>query len=116
MSKIIQSTIPVLASLDISESIAFYVEKLGFTEELRADNYAIVSRDSAEIHFWLSSERQENTSCSVRVSDTEALWREFTNRGLNLKPPAVRPWGMRELYVIDPHGNLLKFGEYASAD
>jgi hypothetical protein len=25
----------------------------------------------------------------------------------------VQPWGMKELYVIDPHGNLLKFGEPA---
>lgn len=116
MTKIIQSTIPVLASLDISESIAFYVEKLGFTEEMRASDYAIVSRDGAEIHLWLFNDRHiaENTSCYVRTSDTDALWREFNNRGLNLKPPAVRPWRMKELYVHDPHGNLLKFGEYAS--
>ncbi|MDO7874568.1 hypothetical protein Q5H93_07480 [Hymenobacter sp. ASUV-10] len=24
---------------------------------------------------------------------------------------AVRPWGMREFYILDPDGNLLKFGE-----
>ena len=34
-------------------------------------------------------------------------------RGLQVEPPQVRPWGMREFYVIDPHGNLLKFGEPA---
>ncbi len=116
MKKLIQITIPVLASLDISESIAFCVERLGFTEEMRAADYAIVSRDGAEIHFWLFNERYiaENTSCYVRTSDTEALWQEFTRRGLNLKPPAVRPWRMKELYVYDPHGNLLKFGEYVA--
>lgn len=51
-TKAIQATIPVLASSDIAESIAFYVDKLGFTEELRLKQYAIVSRDGAEIHFW----------------------------------------------------------------
>jgi hypothetical protein len=23
----------------------------------------------------------------------------------------VQPWQMKEFFVIDPHGNLLKFGE-----
>jgi len=32
-------------------------------------------------------------------------------RGLLEAPVLLRPWGMKELYVIDAHGNLLKFGE-----
>ena len=26
-------------------------------------------------------------------------------------PPEDRPWGMREFYVMDPNGNLLRFGQ-----
>ncbi|MEO7480307.1 MAG: VOC family protein [Sulfuriferula sp.] len=111
----IQSTIPVLASLDIDETIAFYVTRLGFEKQLMLDHYAIVSRDSAEIHFWLCPEPHiaENTSCYVRVSNTQALYEEFKSKNLAVNPPAVRPWGMKELYVVDPHGNLIKFGEHA---
>mgnify|MGYP000364898298 CR=1 FL=1 len=34
-------------------------------------------------------------------------------RSLQPAPPVVQPWGMKEMFVIDPHGNLLKFGEPA---
>ena len=110
----IHATIPVLASLDLDESEAFYVHKLGFTSRLRETNYLIVDREGCELHFWLCEERHitENTSCYVR-GDTRALHADFSARGLRLEPPQEREWGMRELYVIDPHGNLLKFGEPA---
>ena len=77
------------------------------------DDYAIIARDGAEIHFWCCRDRNiaENTSCYVRVADTQRLFEEFSEKGVPVKPPTVRPWGMKELYVIDPHGNLLKFGE-----
>ncbi len=115
MNAFIQSTVPVLASLNLDETVAFYTERLGFAKQLQTDNYAILGRDGAEIHFWLCKERHiaENTSCYVRVTNTHALYEEFKSQGLAVQPPEVRPWGMTELYVIDPHGNLLKFGESA---
>ncbi len=111
---LIQATVPVLASLDITESADFYTGRLGFEERLRGDDYLIVARDGCEIHFWRCNDRSvaEQTSCYVR-GDTAALHADFVRRGLTLKAPVVREWGMRELYVIDPHGNLIKFGEPA---
>ena len=113
MTAQIKSTVPVLASLDLSQSVAFYTTRLGFTKLSQYDDYAIVVRDGAEIHFWLCRDRAiaENTSCYIRVADTERLFTEFAENGVTVEPPLVRPWGMKELYVIDPHGNLLKFGE-----
>lgn len=109
----IHSTVPVLASLNLDESAAFYIDRLGFQKQLLVENYLIVSRESAEIHFVPCADRYiaENTSCYVRVDSTQQLYDEFSARGLQLKPPVVREWGMKELYVIDPHGNLMKFGE-----
>lgn len=111
----IQSTVPILASLNLDETLAFYVDKLGFVQLAHLHDYAIVGRDGAEIHFFDCKERHiaENTACYVRASSTDALYKEFTGRGVDLKPPEVRPWGMKELHVVDPHGNLLKFGEQA---
>ena len=109
---LLRATVPVLASLDIGETARFYSQRLGFAVLARHADYLIVARDGCELHFWLCAERRiaENTSCYVR-GDTRALHAEFAARGLALAPPQERPWGMRELYVIDPHGNLLKFGE-----
>lgn len=109
----IQSAIPVLASLSITDSVAFYTQRLGFAVVFEQSDYAILRREGAELHFWLCSQRQvaENTSCYLRVENTQALFEEFLGKGLNVQPPSEREWGMKELYVIDPHGNLLKFGQ-----
>ena len=43
--------IPVLASLDIAESQAFYQDQLGFAAERHGD-YLLIRRNRMEIHFW----------------------------------------------------------------
>ncbi|MCW5772927.1 MAG: VOC family protein [Rhodospirillaceae bacterium] len=104
--------IPVLASLDIAESAAFYRDLLGFRAEIFGD-YLIARRDDMEIHFWLAKDRihPENTSCYIRGGQIVALYEEFRARGLpRLSDFAVRPWNMKEFYIHDPHGNLLRFG------
>ncbi|WP_421956601.1 bleomycin resistance protein [Polaromonas sp.] len=115
MSGKVLSTVPILASLDLAESIAFYTGKLGFVLMAQMEGYAILGRDGCEIHFYACDNAliAENTACYVRTPDTDALYEEFRGRGTTVGPPEVRPWGMRELYVLDPHGNLLKFGEPA---
>jgi len=66
-----------------------------------------------ELHFWKTADKifPENTSCYIRGGQVEALYDEFKTRGVpGLSDFAVRPWNMKEFYVTDPHGNLLKFG------
>ncbi|MBU0747885.1 MAG: VOC family protein [Gammaproteobacteria bacterium] len=110
----VQSTVPVLASLNLAETLQFYTRHLGFAPLLEMDNYLILQRDGCELHFWPCNERHiaENTSCYVRAN-TGVLHADFAARGLQVAPPIIQPWGMKEMYVIDPHGNLLKFGEPA---
>lgn len=110
----VHATVPVLASLNLAETLQFYTARLGFAALLEMDNYLILQRDGCELHFWPCDDRHiaENTSCYVR-GDTAALHADFAARGLQLAPPVAQPWGMKEMYVIDPHGNLLKFGEPA---
>ena len=110
----IHATVPVLASLDLAESRQFYTELLGFDCLHASADYLMLRRDGCELHLWHCAERHiaEPTSCYVR-GDSAALHADFAQRGLQVAPPQVRPWGMREFYVIDPHGNLLKFGEPA---
>jgi hypothetical protein len=78
--------IPVLASLDIAETRDFYV-------------------GTADRQF------PENTSCYIRGGQVPVLYEEFRQRGVpRLSPFEVRPWNMKEFYIHDPHGNLLRFG------
>ncbi len=105
-------TIPVLASLSIDESEAFYTSQLGFSAQRHGD-YLLVRREEMEIHFWLTDNRAfaENTSCYIRGGQVPALHAEYAARGVpRLSPFEVRPWNMKEFHLTDPHGNLLRFG------
>lgn len=105
-------SIPVLASLDIEETRRFYTDKLGFSVEAFGD-YAIARRDRMEIHFWLATDRihPEHTSCYIRGGQITALFNEYSTRSIaTLSDFKVRPWNMKEFYIHDPHGNLLRFG------
>lgn len=107
--------IPVLASLDLDESAEFY-EKLGFLIGARFDDLLIVRRNTVELHFWRCDDRHiaENTSCYIRTTDVAQWYIEFSAQDLSpgrMSDIEDRPWGMRELCVWDPHGNLIKFGE-----
>ncbi|HET8705036.1 MAG TPA: VOC family protein [Pseudomonadales bacterium] len=106
-------SVPILASLNLRESAQFYVEKLGFAQVLLIENYLILRRGGAELQFWLCSDPQiaANTACYIRTEDIELLYQEFAARGVEMKPPVLQPWGMVEMYLLDPHGNLLKFGQ-----
>lgn len=104
--------IPVLASLDLDETVAFYEDSLGFSVE-RYGDYVIAKRDRMELHFWLTDRRDyaENTSCYIRGGQVPALYEDFRARNVErLSDFTMRPWNMKEFYVHDPHGNLLRFG------
>lgn len=106
--------LPVLPSLDISETLSFYRDQLGFrTLVYETQDYLILRRDGMELHFWLTDDRGlcEKTSVYLRGGGIADLHREFAARGVDrLSEMAVRPWNMEEFYIHDPHGNLLRFG------
>lgn len=105
-------SIPILASLNTAETAAFYAEQLGFAVTYQEEHYLIVKRDHVELHFRKTDDRKfpENTACYIRGGQVAALHAEFTARGVpRVSPFEVRPWNMKEFYVHDPHGNLLRF-------
>ncbi len=77
-------------------------------------DYGIVERDGIELHFWLCQDRSiaENTSAYLRVDDVDGLHASFegAREGGRISEVADRAWGMREFYVWDPDGNLLRCG------
>ena len=104
--------IPVLASLDIATSLDFF-HKLGFeTHDFGDHNYGIAIHEHIELHFWLCTDKHvaENTSCYVRVHDIRALRADFAKR-IDVGGVVETSRGMDELYVWDPSGSLVKFGQ-----
>ena len=91
--------IPLLASLDIAASLAFF-NRLGFETHAFGDNYGIAVREHVEIHFWLCTDKNvaESTSCYVRVNDIHALRADLARR-TDVGEVVETSWGMDELYV-----------------
>nr|RNJ65896.1 MAG: VOC family protein [Leptolyngbya sp. IPPAS B-1204] len=112
--------IPILPSQNLSETIAFY-RKLGFAYVSGdQETYAILCRDTIELHFSLFPEivpGESYAACYLRVTNVDELFQEFMLQSLPAKGiPRIghlddKPWGMREFYVVDPDGNLLKIGQ-----
>ncbi len=110
--------IPVLASLDMVRTLDFYRDMLGFrTQHFGAFAYGMAVRGDTELHFWARDDKHiaENTSCYIRVEDFVAVHREVSLKLPSLQPMVRTAWGIDELYVIDPDGNLIKFGQESSA-
>ncbi|OJF94352.1 bleomycin resistance protein [Pararhizobium antarcticum] len=106
--------LPVLPSLDLAVTLAFYRDCLGFSTVVHQDDgYLIVRRAEMELHFWLATDRLlcENSSVYLRGGGIGDLHREFSAKAVpQLSAMTVRPWNMEEFYIHDPHGNLLRFG------
>ena len=105
---------PLLAAPDPRAAAEWYRDTLGFAVGLVMDGYAIVERDGVELHFWPCPDRHiaENTSAYIRVTDIASVHAGLgAVEGGRISPVQSRDWGMREFYVWDPAGNLLRFGE-----
>lgn len=109
----IKATIPILPSLNLDETSAFY-GRLGYVETSRwPGEYLIVSRDDNEIHFWLCDKPEicENSSCYVFVDDAAALYAEYVAQGIErIEGPADTDYDVLEFSLADPHGNLIRIG------
>jgi len=113
-SPLFGKAIPVLASLDLPRTLAFYRDILGFeVHHFAHADYGIAQRDGTELHFWKCPDRHiaENTSCYLRVPDIQAVHAELRDRIASLADVMHTDWGMDELVVFDPDGNLIKFGQ-----
>jgi catechol 2,3-dioxygenase-like lactoylglutathione lyase family enzyme len=103
---------PILPCFNWEETIAFY-DKPGFAlGNLFPDQYLIPHRDGIQLHFWKCNDRKlaESSGCYIRWVDADALYAEFAARGIKCSAPEDRSWGVREFYVTDSNGNLLRIG------
>lgn len=102
---------PILRVADLDASVAYYVERLGFSIQWRADPVASVGRDGAALMLCVGDQGQPGAWVWGPTSDVDALYAEFERRGARLRhPPTNYPWGSRECQVSDPDGHVLRFG------
>lgn len=113
------SSTPVVRVEDYPRARAFY-ESLGFSiAEEGGDpaRFGIFKRDAATIFVdsWGGADAQPSTQWSAyfHTDDLDAFAAELSKIGIAFEGPDVKVYGMREVLLQDPDGNLLCFGQDA---
>lgn len=112
MTARLASAMPVLPSLDFEETARAYTA-FGFATLHRDAGTLILARDGVRLMFWACAERSicEASGAYLAVEEVDVLAREAESAGWRTIAPADKPWGQREAYLFDPHGNLLRLGQ-----
>lgn len=113
MSATLLSALPAFVVPDVPAAVAHYTEVLGFhlPEHFRgADDFAIVDlRPGQGIHLKRGRGAPVQGAFVLLTPDEqERLAAELARRGADLWAPlAMKPWGMREMTVVDHVGHRL---------
>jgi glyoxylase I family protein len=128
MSISIRGLTPLLQVFDMTASLRFYRDVLGFklvSSSTPGDDcdWALLSRDGAEIMLNTAYEREsrpstpdpsriaahDDTCLYFGCPDVDAAYEHLAAHGIAPGNPSVAPYGMKQLYVHDPDGYNLCF-------
>lgn len=118
MTRIVASTF-VLAVNDLAASRKFYVERLGFSEDLRVDGWSFLSRGACRLRLGhcpdavpMSRAQDHSWFAYLHVQDVSDLYAEVVENRVEIWHALEdKPWGMREFAVVTPDGHRIVFGE-----
>lgn len=115
------SVVPILRMYDVAATIRLYIDYLGCSLDWQAGEgdrpiYLQVSRDGMRLH--LSSHHDDGTprtAVLVEVRNIDALHTELHKRGYSFFNPGIGPGpgNVREMQLIDPASNRIRFYEPA---
>jgi hypothetical protein len=104
----VTSATPVLPARDVSETVVFWRDQLGFSELYSGEDYGIVGRDDIQVHFWGAADidpLENDGGCRIGVDDVDSFYVEY--RDHVFAELEEKPWGTREFAVLDPTCNLV---------
>lgn len=111
------SVSPFLASEDLPVSLAFYLDKLGFTlawEWGQPAELAAVCRDEVELTLASRADAKPDgiSRLYLHIDGIDDYHAQLLDAGVVISVAiADRPYGMRDFSVTDPAGNVLCFGQ-----
>ncbi len=114
---------PTIYTADLSSTIGFYVQKLGFNcvDNIPAWGWARVEMDDVEIMIstpndHIPFERATFTGSFYFYTDNvDTLWEKFKIKAKVCYRLENFEYGMREFAIYDNNGYILQFGEELSA-
>lgn len=110
---------PILWTENLDETIAFYMNILGFTLMDRNEDWQWASLRKDEVLIMLSQRNQHENPASIgfsgsfyfNVNDVDDLWEDLKTKAKVCYEIETFEWGMREFAVYDNNGYRLQFGQ-----
>jgi len=102
---------PIFAVRDLDMAMEHY-RRLGFdVRPYAGGGYGFASRDGIEIHLGVVPEGDRRTgSAYLFVEDADELAAAWRAGGAEVHSPRDTAWGQHEGAVVDPDGNVIRFG------
>jgi lactoylglutathione lyase len=127
----IQKLTPNLLVADVSRSLAFYTDVLGFVPAMTVPDvppfvFASVTSGSVEIFFNDAAVAVQeypalagrpigaSATMFIEVAGLEAYYAELQGKVPIVIPLVTQPYGMKEFAIADPDGYLITFAERAN--
>jgi catechol 2,3-dioxygenase-like lactoylglutathione lyase family enzyme len=107
-----QQIAPIFPVRDLDVALAHYA-RLGFrTRKYPGGGYGFAVTDDVELHLGLVANIGEHgpAAAYLFVDDAEALAAEWEAAGVEVHRPQDTEWGMHEGAMVDPDGNVIRFG------
>ena len=108
----IENVTPILSVKDMSRSLAFYVDLLGFKKADWGDeNFTSVNRDNTGLYLCKDYQGHAGTWIWIGFDgDIFALYAKLKSSGVKIKLPPTNFYWAYEMQVEDPDGHVLRFG------
>jgi hypothetical protein len=110
---VIRRAAPIFPVHDLDISLSHY-RRLGFSvREYQRGGYGFANRDGVELHLGVVLDPNSvvaRHSAYLWVDDSDALAQEWLAVGAEVHMPEDTEWGQHEGAVVDPDGNVLRFG------
>ncbi len=105
-----ECSIPILSVRDLSASIDYYVNILGFQKDWADQSMASVSRDRAAVYLCQGEQGQPGTWIWIGVNDVQSLFEEYKSKGALIRMEPVNFSWAYEMRIEDPDGHVLRIG------
>jgi len=117
----LKTAIPELHVSNSLRAKEFYSTRLGFdcVSSWGQDDpsFMVFVREGARLHVTSFRDGAIGATVYVYVDDVDALYAEFTAKGIEMpSPPVDQTWGTREIVVRDADGNAIRFGQVQSSN
>lgn len=102
---------PIFAVRDLDRAMEHY-RRLGFTvRAYRGGDYGFAFWHGIEIHLGVVADDDRRVSAAyLFVEDADALAATWHAAEVEVHPPQDTEWGQHEGAVVDPDGNVIRFG------